>query len=77
MLVFFVSFFSLFFKWRRLLFVLISFEFILIGFFFVYSFVFGGMMMLFFICFSVITSLFGLVVVLVNVFVFGSDLCLF
>nr|ALM87702.1 NADH dehydrogenase subunit 4L [Aspiculuris tetraptera] len=77
MMVIFLSFMSLVFKWRRLFFVLISFEFILLTFFYVYSFVFVGLMMVFFICFSVISSLLGLVVVVSSVFVCGDDLCLF
>lgn len=76
-MVIFLSFISLVFKWRRLFFVLISFEFILLRFFYVYSFVVGGLMMVFFVCFRVISSLLGLVVVVRGIFVCGDDLCLF
>nr|QXU74734.1 NADH dehydrogenase subunit 4L [Wellcomia compar] len=77
MLVVFLSFLSLIFKWLRLLFILISFEFILMSCFFIFSFVNGGMAMVFFISVSVVTSLLGLIMIVNNVFFFGSDMVVF
>nr|BAV81445.1 NADH dehydrogenase subunit 4L [Syphacia muris] len=77
MLVIIISVMSLMFKWRRLLFILISFEFILVSCFYVFSFSLGGLMMLFFICVGVITSLLGLVMVINSVFMYGNDLTVF
>nr|ALT55334.1 NADH dehydrogenase subunit 4L [Syphacia obvelata] len=72
-----VSMLSLVFKWRRLLFILISFEFILISCFYVFSFSCGSLSMFFFICVSVISSLLGLVIVINSVFMYGNDLTVF
>lgn len=77
MFVLFVSCLSLVFKWRRMLFVLVSFEFILMCLFYVYCMVLGGGIFVFFLVFGVIRRLFGLIVVVVNVFVFGFDGCVF
>nr|UUA64287.1 NADH dehydrogenase subunit 4L [Aspiculuris sp. PC-2022] len=77
MMVVFLSFMSLVFKWRRLLFVLMAFEFILMSLFYSFCFVFGGLMMVFFLCFGVVSSLLGLAMVIGGVFVFGNDSCVF
>lgn len=73
----FLSFMSLIFKWRRLLFILISFEFILLSFFYVFCFVLLGIYIYYFICFCVITSLFGLVMMVVGMSLYGRDRCFF
>lgn len=77
MLVIIISVISLMFKWRRLLFILISFEFILVRCFYVFRFSLGGLIILFFICVGVITSLLGLVIVINRVFMYGNDLTVF
>lgn len=72
-----MRFMSLVFKWRRLLFVLMAFEFVLMRLFYSFCFVFGGLIMVFFLCFGVVSRLLGLSMVIGGVFVFGNDSCVF
>lgn len=75
--VIFISCLSLLFKWRRIIFVLVSFEFILMSLMYVYCFVLGSGMFIFFLVFRVVSSLFGLIVLINGVFVYGYDCCVF
>lgn len=70
-------FFSLIFKWRRLIYILMSFEFILLGLFVIFGFGVFGTEILFFIRFSVVSRLLGLVVMVMRMKNYGSDLCVF
>nr|YP_001795395.1 NADH dehydrogenase subunit 4L [Toxocara malaysiensis]CAL80808.1 NADH dehydrogenase subunit 4L [Toxocara malaysiensis] len=73
----FISFLSLFFKWQRLMFILISLEFIVMSLFIYFAGVFNEMMFFYFMCFSVVSSVLGLVLVVGNMKFYGSDQCLF
>nr|YP_010620901.1 NADH dehydrogenase subunit 4L [Toxocara vitulorum]WAX39115.1 NADH dehydrogenase subunit 4L [Toxocara vitulorum] len=73
----FISFLSFFFKWQRLMFILISLEFIVMSLFIYFSEVLNEMMFFYFMCFSVVSSVLGLVVVVGNMKFYGSDQCLF
>nr|YP_004935193.1 NADH dehydrogenase subunit 4L [Baylisascaris procyonis]AEH59761.1 NADH dehydrogenase subunit 4L [Baylisascaris procyonis] len=77
MIFIFISFLSLFFKWQRLMFILISLEFIVMSLFILFSSSLNEMMFFYFMCFSVISSVLGMVVMVGNVKFYGSDLCLF
>lgn len=65
------------FKFYRLFFVLISLEFIVINLFYVFSFFLMENYFYFFICFSVISSVTGMLIILYLVKSFGSDKCFF
>nr|QCG69221.1 NADH dehydrogenase subunit 4L [Toxascaris leonina] len=73
----FISSLSLFFKWQRLMFILISLEFIVMSLFIMFSCDLNEMMFFYFMCFSVISSVLGMVVMVGNVKFYGSDQCLF
>lgn len=77
MVVFILSRFSLLFKWFRLIFILMSFEFVLLGLFIIFGDVVFGVEMLFFIGFCVVSSLLGLVVIVMSMKNYGNDLCVF
>nr|NP_006942.1 NADH dehydrogenase subunit 4L [Ascaris suum]P24874.2 RecName: Full=NADH-ubiquinone oxidoreductase chain 4L; AltName: Full=NADH dehydrogenase subunit 4L [Ascaris suum]APX55581.1 NADH dehydrogenase subunit 4L [Ascaris lumbricoides]APX55558.1 NADH dehydrogenase subunit 4L [Ascaris suum]APX55570.1 NADH dehydrogenase subunit 4L [Ascaris suum]WAS08345.1 NADH dehydrogenase subunit 4L [Ascaris lumbricoides]WAS08357.1 NADH dehydrogenase subunit 4L [Ascaris lumbricoides] len=77
MIFIFISFLSLFFKWQRLMFILISLEFIVMSLFILFSGDLNEMMFFYFMCFSVVSSVLGMVVMVGNVKFYGSDLCLF
>nr|ATW72967.1 NADH dehydrogenase subunit 4L [Ascaris lumbricoides] len=68
---------SLFFKWQRLMFILISLEFIVMSLFILFSGDLNEMMFFYFMCFSVVSSVLGMVIMVGNVKFYGSDLCLF
>nr|UZP15736.1 NADH dehydrogenase subunit 4L [Contracaecum sp.] len=73
----FISFLSLFFKWQRLIFILISLEFIVMSLFIYFAGILNEMMFFYFMCFSVISSVLGMVIMVGNMKFYGSDLCLF
>nr|ACF06384.1 NADH dehydrogenase subunit 4L [Toxocara canis] len=77
MIFMFISFLSLFFKWQRLMFILVSLEFIVMSLFIYFSGVLNEMMFFYFMCFSVVSSVLGLVLVVGNMKFYGSDQCLF
>nr|YP_004935174.1 NADH dehydrogenase subunit 4L [Ascaris lumbricoides]YP_009450152.1 NADH dehydrogenase subunit 4L [Ascaris ovis]ADV58581.1 NADH dehydrogenase subunit 4L [Ascaris suum]AGN72542.1 NADH dehydrogenase subunit 4L [Ascaris sp. chimpanzee-cA]AGN72554.1 NADH dehydrogenase subunit 4L [Ascaris sp. gibbon-gA]AWK29302.1 NADH dehydrogenase subunit 4L [Ascaris sp.]AER26690.1 NADH dehydrogenase subunit 4L [Ascaris lumbricoides] len=77
MIFIFISFLSLFFKWQRLMFILISLEFIVMSLFILFSGDLNEMMFFYFMCFSVVSSVLGMVIMVGNVKFYGSDLCLF
>nr|YP_001905897.1 NADH dehydrogenase subunit 4L [Toxocara canis]CAL69966.1 NADH dehydrogenase subunit 4L [Toxocara canis] len=77
MIFMFISFLSLFFKWQRLMFILISLEFIVMSLFIYFSGALNEMMFFYFMCFSVVSSVLGLVLVVGNMKFYGSDQCLF
>nr|AST14927.1 NADH dehydrogenase subunit 4L [Hammerschmidtiella sp. ZengetLiu-2016]AST14937.1 NADH dehydrogenase subunit 4L [Hammerschmidtiella sp. ZengetLiu-2016] len=77
MAVLFVSFLTLMFKWRRLIFILISFEFIMMSLFYYYSLLISEMLFFYFMSFTVMSSLLGLVIMVGNMKFYGNDLCVF
>nr|YP_009312527.1 NADH dehydrogenase subunit 4L [Phocanema bulbosa]YP_009312563.1 NADH dehydrogenase subunit 4L [Phocanema krabbei]AOV63278.1 NADH dehydrogenase subunit 4L [Phocanema bulbosa]AOV63325.1 NADH dehydrogenase subunit 4L [Phocanema krabbei] len=77
MIFMFISSLSLFFKWQRLIFILISLEFIVVSLFIYFSGVLNEMMFFYFMCFSVISSVLGMIVMVGNMKFYGSDQCLF
>nr|YP_001936469.1 NADH dehydrogenase subunit 4L [Toxocara cati]CAL80796.1 NADH dehydrogenase subunit 4L [Toxocara cati] len=77
MIFMFISFLSLFFKWQRLMFILISLEFIVMSLFIYFASTLNEMMFFYFMCFSVVSSVLGLVLVVGNMKFYGSDQCLF
>nr|YP_009186367.1 NADH dehydrogenase subunit 4L [Strongyloides ratti]BAT21195.1 NADH dehydrogenase subunit 4L [Strongyloides ratti] len=74
---FFISLFSIFFKWSRFIFILISFEFFILGIFYYFSFFFSPLIFFYFICFSVVSSVSGIVVLVYMLKFYGSDCCVF
>nr|AFE00504.1 NADH dehydrogenase subunit 4L [Pristionchus pacificus]AFE00506.1 NADH dehydrogenase subunit 4L [Pristionchus pacificus] len=73
----FISMFMLFFKWQRFIFILISLEFLMLSLFLSLSTVLSEMMFFYFMCFSVISSILGMVVMVGNMKIYGSDQCIF
>lgn len=73
----FVRLFIFIFKWQRLIFILISLEFIMLRLFLKFSYVLGEIMFFYFMCFSVISRILGMVVIVGNIKFFGSDNCIF
>lgn len=67
----------LFFKWFRLIFILISLEFLIISLFFLFSNMFTEIMFFYFICFSVISRILGILVIVSSIKFFGNDYCIF
>nr|YP_010415412.1 NADH dehydrogenase subunit 4L [Allodiplogaster sp. MY-2022]URY63362.1 NADH dehydrogenase subunit 4L [Allodiplogaster sp. MY-2022] len=76
MIFLFVSLFMLFFKWFRLIFILISLEFLMMSLFFLFSNMFTEMMFFYFMCFSVISSILGMLVMVSSMKFFGNDYCI-
>nr|ADD81969.1 NADH dehydrogenase subunit 4L [Anisakis simplex] len=76
MIFMFISSLSLFFKWQRLIFILISLEFIVMSLFIYFSTVLNEMMFFYFMCFSGISSVLGMIVMVGNMKFYGSDQCL-
>nr|ARV88370.1 NADH dehydrogenase subunit 4L [Caenorhabditis sp. 38 MB-2015] len=77
MMFLFVSLFMFLFKWQRLIFILISLEFLMLSLFLKFSYILCEMMFFYFMCFSVISSILGMVVMVGNMKFFGSDNCIF
>nr|YP_010705376.1 NADH dehydrogenase subunit 4L [Rhabdias kafunata]WCQ82424.1 NADH dehydrogenase subunit 4L [Rhabdias kafunata] len=77
MIFLFVSMFMLFFKWQRLMFILISLEFLMMNLFIIFSNIFSEMLFFYFMCFSVISSILGMIVMVGCMKFYGSDYCIF
>nr|ADC80161.1 NADH dehydrogenase subunit 4L [Pristionchus pacificus]AFE00414.1 NADH dehydrogenase subunit 4L [Pristionchus pacificus]AFE00416.1 NADH dehydrogenase subunit 4L [Pristionchus pacificus]AFE00442.1 NADH dehydrogenase subunit 4L [Pristionchus pacificus]AFE00546.1 NADH dehydrogenase subunit 4L [Pristionchus pacificus] len=77
MIFLFISMFMLFFKWHRFIFILISLEFLMLSLFLSLSMALSEMMFFYFMCFSVISSILGMVVMVGNMKIYGSDQCIF
>nr|ADC80245.1 NADH dehydrogenase subunit 4L [Pristionchus pacificus]ADC80279.1 NADH dehydrogenase subunit 4L [Pristionchus pacificus]ADC80281.1 NADH dehydrogenase subunit 4L [Pristionchus pacificus] len=77
MIFLFISMFMLFFKWHRFIFILISLEFLMLSLFLSLSTTLSEMMFFYFMCFSVISSILGMVVMVGNMKIYGSDQCIF
>lgn len=59
------------------MFILISLEFIVMRLFILFSGDLNEMMFFYFMCFSVVSSVLGMVIIVGNVKFYGRDLCLF
>nr|AWL21400.1 NADH dehydrogenase subunit 4L [Ruizia karukerae] len=73
----FISSFFLFFKWGRLIFILIGLEFLTMSLFIMLSYELSGNMFLYFMCFAVVSSLLGLVIIINNMSFYGSESTIF
>ena len=73
----FVGLFIFFFKWQRLIFILISLEFLILSLFLNFSGLISEIIFFYFICFSVISSILGIIIMVGNIKSFGSDQCIF
>ena len=67
----------LFFKWYRFIFILISLEFIIISLFIKFRGILTEIMFFYFMCFSVISSILGIVVMVGGIKFYGNDQCIF
>nr|AGV02087.1 NADH dehydrogenase subunits 4L [Bunostomum trigonocephalum] len=77
MIFLFISLFMLIFKWFRFIFILISLEFMMMSLFIKFMGVLTEIMFFYFMCFSVISSILGMVVMVGGMKFFGSDQCIF
>lgn len=73
----FVRLFIFIFKWQRLIFVLISLEFLMLSLFLKFSSFLTEMMFFYFICFSVVSRILGIIVMVGNMKFYGNDYCIF
>lgn len=67
----------LFFKWFRLIFILISLEFLIMSLFIFFGVNFSEIMFFYFMCFSVVSSILGMLVIVSSIKFFGNDYCVF
>nr|YP_009442455.1 NADH dehydrogenase subunit 4L [Camallanus cotti]ATO58505.1 NADH dehydrogenase subunit 4L [Camallanus cotti] len=77
MYLFLFGFMMIVFKFSRLIYVLIGFEFLVLGCFFLYCSFISEFMFFYFICFCVMSSIFGLLMMVGSMKFFGSDLAYF
>nr|QNJ60246.1 NADH dehydrogenase subunit 4L [Phasmarhabditis neopapillosa] len=77
MMFLFVSLFMFFFKWQRLIFILISLEFLMLSLFLNFSGMFTEMMFFYFMCFSVVSSILGMIIMVGSMKFYGNDQCIF
>nr|AJW75160.1 NADH dehydrogenase subunit 4L [Oscheius chongmingensis] len=77
MIFLFVSLFMFIFKWQRLIFILISLEFLMLSLFLKFSSVLTEMMFFYFMCFSVVSSILGMIIMVGNMKFYGNDQCIF
>nr|QWK40680.1 NADH dehydrogenase subunit 4L [Stephanurus dentatus] len=77
MIFLFISLFMLFFKWYRFIFVLIALEFMMMSLFIKFMGLFTEIMFFYFMCFSVVSSILGMVVMVGGMKFYGSDQCIY
>nr|UXK95591.1 NADH dehydrogenase subunit 4L [Macropostrongyloides woodi] len=77
MIFLFLSLFMLFFKWHRFIFILIALEFMMMSLFIKFMGSLTEIMFFYFMCFSVISSILGMVVMVGGMKFYGSDQCIF
>nr|YP_003434083.1 NADH dehydrogenase subunit 4L [Teladorsagia circumcincta]ACX85206.1 NADH dehydrogenase subunit 4L [Teladorsagia circumcincta] len=77
MIFMFFGLMMLFFKWYRLIFVLISLELLMMSLFYKYVYFFVDVMFFYFMCFSVISSITGMIVMVNSIKFYGNDYCIF
>nr|YP_009050216.1 NADH dehydrogenase subunit 4L [Nematodirus oiratianus]AGZ64204.1 NADH dehydrogenase subunit 4L [Nematodirus oiratianus] len=73
----FISLLMLFFKWSRLIFILIAFEFLMVSLFIKLVSVVDLLMFFYFMCFSVVSSILGMVIMVGSMKFYGSDMSLY
>ena len=73
----FVRLFIFLFKWQRLIFILISLEFLILSLFLTFSSNFTEMIFFYFMCFSVVSRILGIIVMVGNIKFYGRDQCIF
>nr|YP_009383855.1 NADH dehydrogenase subunit 4L [Poteriostomum imparidentatum]ARS44157.1 NADH dehydrogenase subunit 4L [Poteriostomum imparidentatum] len=73
MIFMFISLFMLFFKWHRFIFILIALEFLMMSLFMKFMGVLTEMMFFYFMCFSVISSILGMIIMVGGMKFYGSD----
>nr|YP_009243343.1 NADH dehydrogenase subunit 4L [Heterakis beramporia]AMR36310.1 NADH dehydrogenase subunit 4L [Heterakis beramporia] len=73
----FISSFYLLLKWQRFIFILIALEFLMMSLFYFFAMSVGEMMFFYFMCVGVISSVLGLLVMIVSVKYYGDDMCIF
>nr|YP_009229281.1 NADH dehydrogenase subunit 4L [Allodiplogaster sudhausi]ALT06541.1 NADH dehydrogenase subunit 4L [Allodiplogaster sudhausi] len=76
MLFYFISLFMLLFKWQRLIYILITLEFLMLSLFLYLSLSISSMMFFYFMCFSVMSSILGVIMMVTSMKTFGSDMSL-
>nr|YP_009092001.1 NADH dehydrogenase subunit 4L [Uncinaria sanguinis]AHI51921.1 NADH dehydrogenase subunit 4L [Uncinaria sanguinis] len=77
MIFLFISLFMLFFKWHRFIFVLIALEFMMMSLFLKLMGLLTEIMFFYFMCFSVISSILGMVIMVGMMKFYGNDFCIF
>nr|YP_009347355.1 NADH dehydrogenase subunit 4L [Nippostrongylus brasiliensis]APU89578.1 NADH dehydrogenase subunit 4L [Nippostrongylus brasiliensis]BAV82760.1 NADH dehydrogenase subunit 4L [Nippostrongylus brasiliensis] len=77
MIFLFISLLMLMFKWYRLIFILISLEFLMMSLFVKLMGVVTEFMFFYFMCFSVVSSILGMVIMVGSMKFFGADNCIF
>nr|ADN52155.1 NADH dehydrogenase subunit 4L [Loa loa] len=77
MFLFFFSFLFFLFKYDRLIFVLLSIEFLFFSLLVYYCFFFESLLFFYFLCFGVMSGVVGLVIFFFNVKGFGIDKVMF
>nr|YP_010981601.1 NADH dehydrogenase subunit 4L [Kalicephalus indicus]UAV84951.1 NADH dehydrogenase subunit 4L [Kalicephalus indicus] len=76
MIFLFMSLLMLFFKWQRFIFILISLEFMMMSLFIKFVGELTGMMFFYFMCFSVISSILGMVIMVGGMKFYGGAQCI-
>nr|BAV82832.1 NADH dehydrogenase subunit 4L [Strongylus vulgaris] len=77
MIFMFISLFMFFFKWHRFIFILIALEFMMMSLFIKFMGLMSEIMFFYFMCFSVISSILGIVVMVGGMKFYGNDQCIF
>nr|ACX85122.1 NADH dehydrogenase subunit 4L [Cooperia oncophora] len=77
MIFMFVSLMMLLFKWYRFIFILIALEFLMMSLFVSFMNNIVEMMFFYFMCFSVISSIVGMVIMVTSVKFYGNDYCIY
>lgn len=67
----------LFFKWHRFIFILIALEFMIIRLFIKFIGLLTEIMFFYFMCFSVISRILGMVIMVGGIKFYGNDQCIF
>ena len=73
----FVGLLMLFFKFYRFIFILIALEFLIISLFVKFFSTIGNIIFFYFMCFSVISRILGMVIIVGNIKYYGNDKCVF
>nr|YP_003434461.1 NADH dehydrogenase subunit 4L [Mecistocirrus digitatus]ACX85086.1 NADH dehydrogenase subunit 4L [Mecistocirrus digitatus] len=77
MIFMFMSLMMLLFKWYRMIFILIAFEFLMMSLFMKLIYFVSEMMFFYFMCFSVLSSVLGMIILVGGMKFYGNDNCVF